>query len=99
MLRRLPALHLPLLTRAASFASLSAIKQARPPRSPFAALPLTAAQLRERTGAPIHEVKAALTASNGDAVLALEELQRRGLLAASKKARSGRRSALACTQP
>ena len=45
-----------------------------------------AAQVRDRSGAPLHEVKAALVASCWNADDALEELRKRGLSAVSKKA-------------
>eukprot|EP00887_Chlorella_sp_A99_P000456 scaffold17.g456.t1 len=43
-------------------------------------------ELRERTGAPISEVKTALAASNWDPEEASKELRKKGLSAASKKA-------------
>ena len=50
---------------------------------------ITAAQvkeLRERTGIGMMECKKALTASNGDIELAIEELRKKGLAKAAKKA-------------
>ena len=50
---------------------------------------ITAAQvkeLRERTGIGMMECKKALTASGGDIELAIEELRKKGLAKAAKKA-------------